>query len=255
MVDNASSDGSTLKTAQKFPKTKIIYLPQNLGFSKAVNIGIKESIGDLIFITNDDFLFSEESLKILVDYLLKFPKIGVISGRVLFKPPKSGVTNSAWKINFFTGRQIPIHPNEPTEADWVSGACMLFKRSLIFKIGYFDEGFSPAYFEDVDFCFRAKNAGFKTIIYPKAIFYHLQEASISKMKYSRYLYLGQKSKIRFILKHANLVQIISFLLCQYLVAIPYRKIKSEYKNPLPEINALTYNLKDLYQILKSRKGV
>lgn len=252
MVDNNSTDGSTEQVSKKFKNVKIIRFKRNLGFSKAINIGIKKSKSEYNFVTNDDLAFEKNSLLSLINYLIKHPEIGVISGKIFFKPPKKGLTNSAWRLNYFTGLQYPIKSTAKiTQVDWVSAA-LLFKKSLINKVGGFDEGFSPAYFEDVDFCRRVKNHNLNVIYYPKAIFYHFQGASISKIPYQTYLYYGFRNKIRFFLKHANPIQIMTFLFSQFLVIMPLRKLISEYKSPMPEIKALVYNLRVLSQIIKNR---
>ena len=133
----------------------------NLGFGAAANIGIKKALekgADKILLLNPD-------VKITTDEIKKIKDGDIVSPVLKFKRDGKWVYDYGGKVNWFIGRtthdeKIAASLSAPrNDISYVSGACMLVKREVFEKIGFFDEKFF-LYFEDVDFCLRAKQAGF-----------------------------------------------------------------------------------------------
>ncbi len=190
VVDNASTDGTAEMVEHEFPQVKLLVNPQNLGYTKANNIGIKHSCGKYILLLNPDTIVHQGALQALIDCAESHPEAGIIGAKLLNSD--GSVQRSARSFpdigaglfrNTFLGRLFPNNPfvrrylladfgyDEVREVDWVSGAAMLVRRDLIERIGGLDERFW-AYCEDVDLCWRAWQAGYKVLFCPNAVITH-----------------------------------------------------------------------------------
>jgi GT2 family glycosyltransferase len=190
VVDNASTDGTAEMVNLEFPRVKLLVNSQNLGYTKANNIGINHSRGKYILLLNPDTIVHQGALQALIDCAESHPEAGIIGAKLL--NPDGSVQRSARSFpdigaglfrNTFLGRLFPNNPfvrrylladfgyDEVREVDWVSGAAMLVRRDLIERIGGLDERFW-AYCEDVDLCWRAWQAGYKVLFCPNAVITH-----------------------------------------------------------------------------------
>lgn len=190
VVDNASTDGTTEMVKREFPQVKLIVNHENLGFTKANNIGIRHSRGKYILLLNPDTVLYRGALRALIDCADSHPGAGIIGAKLL--NPDGSLQHSARSFpdvgaglfrNTLLGRLFPNNPfirryllmdfnyDEVREVDWVSGAAMLIRRDLIERVGCLDERFW-AYCEDVDICWRAWQSGFKVLFCPKAVVVH-----------------------------------------------------------------------------------
>lgn len=253
IIDNNSQDGSPQQISQKFPWVKLIRLKENVGFPKAVNIGIKQSTGAYIFIGNDDLVLSPDSIWQMVKKLEDRPEIGILGGKIFFKDKRRGLASSGNTFNFLLGinKNDNRSPNQEKEPLWVDGCAMMIPRDVIKKVGLLDEGFSLIYFEDADFAIRTKAAGFKVVYDPKIIFYHGQSLSFKKFpSYGKWLQ-WYKSKTRFILKHSPLLFIFTSLTVQ-LLTIFCRNIIYQDGSFRPLLQAFKWNFSQLKDIWKER---
>ncbi len=190
VVDNASTDGTVEMVRREFPQVRLIVNSENLGYTKANNIGIKQSRGKYILLLNPDTIVKADALRALVDCAEAHPDAGIIGAKLL--NPDGSIQPSARSFpdmgaglfrNTFLGRLFPNNPfvrrylmtnfgyDEVREVDWVSGAAMLVRRELFERIGLLDERFW-AYCEDVDLCWRAWQSGFKVLFCPNAVTVH-----------------------------------------------------------------------------------
>lgn len=191
VVDNASTDESPEMVKKEFPQIKLIENRVNLGFAKANNQAMKIAKGQYILLLNSDTKLRENSFKIMLEFMGKNPKIGISSCQLVdekgliqasggFFPTLPRVF--AWM--FFLddlpglGRLIrPFHPHEPDFytgdpwyksehfQDWVTGAFFLIRNKVINEIGFLDEKFFM-YVEEMECCFRAKQAGWQIAYTP-----------------------------------------------------------------------------------------
>ncbi|MDP2728498.1 MAG: glycosyltransferase, partial [Dehalococcoidia bacterium] len=97
--------------------------------------------------------------------------------------------------------------NELRDVDYVTGAAFATRRDVLDAIGAFDEGFHPAYFEDADLCFRARNAGYRVVYVPSAVIVHYESATTVRDSYA-YYQAYHKGRLRFVLKHYSAAQIV-----------------------------------------------
>ena len=252
VVDNASTDGSDLQIKKKYPQVSLIKNAENLGFAKAVNQAVKKAKGELIFVGNDDLLFEKNSLKILSTYLVKNKNIGICGGKIYYKNKPKKVASAGFQMNKWTGNiYISENPGQLKEPDWVQGCAMLIQKKVFKKIGYFDEHFTH-FFEDFDFCLRARKAGFKVVYFPSAKFFHGESVTADKNKPVKY-FNWYKSKIIFLLKNLPLSNILSILTLQILIIAPYRALILRDGRFGPFLKALIWTSRNLKTVVKSRK--
>ena len=211
IVDNASTDNSVELIKKNFPSIKIIQNKKNLGFAGGNNVGIKDALqrgADYALLLNTDTLVKKNILTSLVKHLESDETFGIAAPAIEFKINNESLYDLGGKVNWFTGRtthndvkKIPSW-KEPIKVEFVTGACMLIKKEVFEKIGLLDERFFM-FFEDADFCLRARKAGYSTWVVPEAQIYHKLSASVNKTP-KKYQYL-LKSNLKFINKHLNTI--------------------------------------------------
>lgn len=254
VVDNHSTDGSDKAIMEKFPNTILLKQKTNLGYGPAINIAIKKAVGQFIFIVNNDIILDANCPKLLLDFIKNNSNIGIV-GPKLLPVKKKAQTAQYQKFNYWTGH-VDMRSkiiNKPTEVQWIQGCAMFMPKEICQKIGYFDEGFSKIYFEDIDYCVRTQAKGMRTLIYPKAVCYHLQSFTVDKISLSRKWYYWHKNKIRFVIKHANFLQMITVISFEILASFYWTFIKKQ-PNIKSLIKAIAVNTKNLNQTLSLREN-
>lgn len=204
VVDNASEDGSVEMVKKKFPRVLLIANSNNLGFSCANNRGIQINKGKYVLLLNSDTKVIGKALDLMIEFLDRHPRVDVCGCKLLsgngevhrstqtfptlfrelihanpiLKKLYMGEGSLSHKLLFFflslfkTEWASFIDYGQTTEVDVVTGAALMFRRSLVDKIGLLDEDYFM-YVEDVDFCYRIKKAGGKVYYYPQAHIIHL----------------------------------------------------------------------------------
>jgi len=187
VVDNNSNDGSVSMVREKFPSIKIIENRTNAGFARPNNQAIQQSNSSYILLLNQDTLIlNSKSIETMVDFLRKNKEAGVCGCRHI-KP--DGTAQSSHR-RFPTFKRIFLtflHKflfskkykancktqdfSSKCETDSISGACFLVKREIIDKVGYLDESYY-FYYEETDWCYRIKKAGWKIYWLPEIEIVH-----------------------------------------------------------------------------------
>jgi GT2 family glycosyltransferase len=212
-VDNASTDGSADFVAKNYPQVRLIRNKGNLGFAGGCNVGLKVAQGGILVLLNQDTRVRPNWLRVLSD-ALQDHKIGV-AGCKIFYPDGETIQHAGTWIEWPLG--LPHHYGQgerdtgawdtPRTVEYVTGAAMAFRRDVLEHIGPLDEEFWPAYFEDVDFCFRAREAGYEVWYIPDAVLVHEETTSLTdRLLVSQF---GQRGRLRFLLKHMPPEQFLS----------------------------------------------
>ena len=257
IVDNASNDGSveSLKSAieQKYRRVISFYETQvNGGFSYGNNIGIKESDSEFVLLLNSDTIVRPGAIALLVKTLQDNPEVGIVSPRLVwpndtpqescfrFHRPISDLMRSAATgpiTKLFQRYEVPLSISpEVSFPEWTSFACVLIRRKVFEDIGLLDEEFFM-YFEDVDFCKRAREAGWNIIHNPDAHVVHLRGGSspvksqaVKKKRLPRYFY---ESRSRYFYKHFGrfgLLRANIYWHLGWLVAMVRRLVSNNYQS-------------------------
>jgi GT2 family glycosyltransferase len=183
VVDNGSRVDPTSQIKANYPSAEVVRLQRNLGFAAGCNAGITKAIAagvDYILLLNNDVIVRENLFNGLRDAFAADEKAGIVCP-LIYATDQRTIDFAGANINFALGRfkhvQMQHGKNsEPFGTDFISGACMMLSRAAVDGVGMLDEGLF-AYFEDVDLCLRARNAGFKLLCTPTAIVIHKGSAS------------------------------------------------------------------------------
>jgi len=210
VVDNASTDGSRELIAHSFRSVRLIASAENAGFSRANNIGAKESRGEFLLFLNTDTVVTPGSIGALLDHLGADPSIGA-AGPALLRKDGTVQVSFGNKVNFPAQlwQKLFLNPHYgrllkksagTRSVGWLSAACLLCRRKAFEQVGGFDENFF-IYFEDIDLCFRLRAAGWKLVYLPGTRICHEGGATTAPRRdFSRYQY--RRSQLSFYRKHS-----------------------------------------------------
>ncbi|ETN93149.1 N-acetylglucosaminyl-diphospho-decaprenol L-rhamnosyltransferase [Gammaproteobacteria bacterium MOLA455] len=225
IIDNASGDDSINRInsaimQNNWHKTSVFVSASNKGFSAGNNIGINASTSDYVLLLNSDTLVRAGAVELLVKTLDDSPTVGIASPRLewpdgspqescfRFHRPVNELIRSAATgpiTKLLKCYEVPLRVSpEVSHPEWTSFACVLIRRKVFEDIGLLDEEFFM-YFEDVDFCKRARDAGWNIAHNPAAHVVHLRGGSSTvksqaakKKRLPGYFY---ESRTRYYYKH------------------------------------------------------
>lgn len=189
IVDNNSADDSVEMIKKNFPKVKLIESKENLGFAKGQNLILKKINAPLTLILNPDTDFDENALSKMIEFMER-NTYGIASCKITGNNGKLdsnggdlpfGFALLSWLFNFDLKGLPSFHRSDndflnSDQVGWVGGTFMLVKKEVFEKIGYFNEDYFM-YFEDVELCYKAKQAGFRIGINKDVTIKHFSGAS------------------------------------------------------------------------------
>ena len=170
IIDNGSQDPTKVyleSLKESSAECLLIRNNTNLGFVKAINQGFKISTLPYVCLLNNDTRVTKNWLTNLINTIETAPR-------------NVGIANPT--SNVFGQNQAENRDNSWQEMHSCKGFCMLIKKEVIAKIGFFDEIYSPGYFEEKDFCQKAINAGYMCILAKGAFVFHKDKVSFDKIK-------------------------------------------------------------------------
>lgn len=236
IADNASGDGSVEKieaavAAEQWSDwVSVLPLAHNGGFAYGNNAGIHEALSseappDHVLLLNPDTVVRPDALRALVAFMAAHPEAGIAGS--LIENPDGGTDRSAHRMPAPLGELVgaarlgvlnrllhrhavsPPLRDEAHECDWVSGAAMVIRRQVLEQIGPMDEGYF-LYFEEVDFCCRARTAGWQVWYVPQARVLHLEGAATGiRAAAKRRPAYWYDSRRRFFIKHHGVSGLIA----------------------------------------------
>ena len=181
VLDNASVDGSVEVIRYRFPAVEVIALEQNLGYAGNNNVGIDAAMAqgaDWVFVLNEDTIVADDCIAQMIAAAEKDPQVG-IAGPMVYHFSEPNVIQSAGGKLDEHWNSVHVGQNEdengqyalPRQVDWISGCAILVKREVIEKIGALDVRFFY-YWEETDWCLRARENGWKVLHVPQAHLWH-----------------------------------------------------------------------------------
>jgi GT2 family glycosyltransferase len=217
VVDNASTDGSASAIAAGFPWVTLLANDENIGFTRGNNQGLVVSSGRTVLFLNPDTEVIGEALPTMLDFMAAHPEVGALgpelryadgsiqSSRRCFPTLMTGFFESTplawhWPQNRWARRYRMEGEAERSAGpvDWVVGAALLARREALDQIGGFDEAYFM-YSEELDWCRRAKDAGWEVVFLPSAQIVHHEGKSSEQVAAARHIYF-QTSKVRYFRK-------------------------------------------------------
>jgi hypothetical protein len=193
VVDNASSDGSELFITSKFPSVKTIQNGANIGFAGGYNEGLKHLTEDVFVLLNSDVKVSANWLDPVMHLFKMDSNVGAVQPKILQFDDKtrfeyaggSGGFIDKYGFPFCRGRMFDTVEvdhgqfDDASEVFWATGACMFVRSSVYKQLGGLDADFF-AHMEEIDLCWRMKRAGFKVMVQPASVVYHVGGGTLSR---------------------------------------------------------------------------
>src|SRR5690606_20751009 len=192
VVDNGSTNGSPELLEREYPWVQLIRLPENRGYSGAVNAGIEYALAveaDFVFVLNNDTVVPPDTIGSLVDAFSGDPAIGIVAPKILYydRPDRVfSLGDRSYRLlpmprGFgYTQRDRPDFAGI-MEFDYVPACAMLIRTDLFHHVGFFDVTYFM-YYEDADFCRRARDRGYRVLCQADAVIYHKASLSADKNK-------------------------------------------------------------------------
>lgn len=247
LVDNGSVDDTYDYVRKHYPYVKSLKIGKNRGFAGGMNFGIKHSRGDYIVVMNNDMTFDPNWLAELVKIAESDKNLGIVGSAYTEKDIdfiRLGYVESGNVLLNFKPVDIPKekHKNFPSVIN-VDNTFGLTRRKLLNKIGLFDEKFF-IYWEEVDLCYRAKKAGYKTVTATKSVVFHGGSQTMKKYSYLKTFHY-HKNKIRFIMKNLSLFRKfvnITFIIPQFFWKSILYAGKGQFSNSLAVLKAIFWNV-------------
>ena len=217
VVDNDSRDGTVEMVRSEFPDVRVLANTENVGFSTANNQAIRLGTAPYVLALNPDTRVSEGALDRLIELMEQKPEIGIAGCRLELEDgsfdhaAKRSFPTPVSALGHFTGigrRSGAVGPLaayrapeiEAGPVDAVNGAFMLMRRAALEEVGLFDEGYWM-YMEDLDLCYRFRQAGWVTWYEPSATVVHVKAGTSGKLRSPKLNYAFHYGMLRFYRKH------------------------------------------------------
>lgn len=215
VVDNNSTDGSSQMVEKEFPYVKLIKNQKNLGFSRANNQALKLARGKYVLVLNPDTRLFTDTITKMIKFMGELPQVGIATCRVelpdgrldrdcrrRFPTPWRAFTHFSSLSKIFKGTQLfdsyhmgYLKDNTQHEIDSCAGSFMLIRKKDLDRVGFFDEDFF-FYGEDLDLCWRLRQAGYKIVYTPIAKIIHYKGVASGMKSISKHLTKATKESKR-----------------------------------------------------------
>lgn len=190
VVDNGSTDG-TLEYLREMPGIRLIENGSNLGFVAGNNAGIRATTGDVVLLNNDTEVLQPDWLTRLQQLALSRPEVGMVGCRMVNAGGRLVHAGTYMPTPSFWGQEYPGDQldigqyTRDREVEGVIAACVYIRREVIDRVGLLDEDYF-SYYEDTDYCLKARQAGFRVMCCGSVTIRHLENAStdLNRMDFS-----------------------------------------------------------------------
>lgn len=213
LVDNGSEDDTVAQVSAKFPQVEILSLPRNLGPTGGYNAGFRRALAQgfpLILLLNNDTLLAPDCLGQLVAEAVTASEIGLVMPKIYYadEPERIwcvGGRANPWNLEVIYSGNDQLDKGQWEEAQDIDDApfcAVLLKETLLQTVGLPDEDFF-LYYEDMDFCHRARAAGFRLRLAPSAKLWHVVSASSGGSDSPGERYWMARSSVLYFRKHTR----------------------------------------------------
>jgi GT2 family glycosyltransferase len=234
VVDNGSMDGTLNMIQDQFPQVSLISNNENIGFARANNQAMRQANGEIWILLNPDTVVIHGFAHRILDAFEANPDAGVVAPQLQNEngsiQPSWGIFASPFTEFFFQFLLYKLLPSPlplgntinrlqqksysiSHEIQWASGACLAIRKQVVAKVGLLDENIFM-YGEDMEWCWRVKNCGYKNLFWPDAKIIHLIGRS-SKKDYARWIENYTLGNLNFVIAHSSksLSKITAFWIC------------------------------------------
>lgn len=225
VVDGETQESTAMMMREDFPEVKFFSFPENVGFHRLVRKGLEMSCGDYALLLNSDIVVTSGAVEGLYGFLKEHPDVGMAGPKLLgfnerfqescfrfYKPMTIAYRRTFLGKFGFAKKHIDwflmkdYDHAAPKEVDWLMGSAMMVPMEAVKKVGYMDPCFFM-YMEDVDWCRRFWENGYKVVYYPHVGMYHYHGKGSAKGGFLRSLLFNRltwyhiSSAVRYFLKY------------------------------------------------------
>jgi O-antigen biosynthesis protein len=205
VVDNASTDDSLLELAG-WPSAEVIKSSKNLGYAGGANLGVHTSSAPVVVVMNPDVELDPDFGNGLQNVFTREWRVGAAGAKLRY-PHRNMIQHAGgeviWPVfttrHFGEGEVDRGQYDEPREVDYVTGAAIALRREALDAVEGFDEAFYPAYWEDVDLCWRLRRAGWWVRYQPELTGIHHEGGGASRDE--QYFAIWMRNRLRMAAKH------------------------------------------------------
>jgi len=252
VLDNASSDGTAAAVRAAYPSVHVIETGGNLGYAAGNNVGLswaRDRAADYVLLLNEDTIVDPDFIGHLVAAAEHRPELGFLGPLVYHHSEPhviqsaGGTTTADWRTHHRGQNELDTGQYaQPFEADWVSGCAIFMRMSVVNHIGTLDPEFF-IYSEEVDWCLRARRAGFKGLVVPAARIWHKGV----RRDYSpspRVTYLSARNHLRLLHKHRAGARVLLREMARDFRALASWTIRPRWRDQRAHRNALARAMVD-----------
>ena len=211
VVDNASPGSiATARVRALCPRARIVTLSENRGYAGGLHAGLDVARGEWVLTIGDDATIEPRAVLAMLAAGRSAPDVGSVAAKMLFADRSAGdVVNSAGvdidrlgiAVDRLVGASDTDAPTETTEVFGTSGGAALYRRAMLDAIGGFDISFG-VYLEDADVAWRARMAGWRCLLEPRAVVRHHHSATTRHRSDYKYFHVG-RNRVRMLAKNAT----------------------------------------------------
>jgi GT2 family glycosyltransferase len=221
LVDNASRAPVLDEARRRFPGVHTVANPRNLGYAGGNNVGIRHALAagaEYVLVLNNDARVDPLAIGAMVAVAEREPRIGAVGAKILRADDPRRLWIAWGEVTYRQSLVRVVGGGErdgprfagDREVPWVSGCAILLARRALEAIGSFDEEYF-AYHEEVDWCARARESGFRVVWTSRAVVRHVGQASSGGGSYvSRRQYLTARNMVLFVARHASPLERVKF---------------------------------------------
>lgn len=212
LVDNGSTPPLSAVVAEHFPSVKVLRLESNLGFAGGYNAGLRHALqgeANLFLLLNNDTIVAPNALSHLVTEAVSAADIGLVTAKIYYASDPQRIWTVGNNLNVFLDitdggdKQLDTGQwNDLRDIDFAPFCGIIIKREVLEQVGFIDEDFF-LYYEDMDFCRRARQAGYRIRLQPAAHIWHDVSASSGGQDSPLKRYWIAQSSGRYFRKHGH----------------------------------------------------
>jgi len=222
LINQISTKDSENKIKSEFPEITFIPTEKNIGFASACNLGIRKALegkAEIICLLNNDTIVLPDTFSNLMKGFSFSDDVGIVGPKIMYYDKKDKVWFGGGKLLLNKGAKT-VHldmnklesegNNNVKEVDFITGCALMVKRKVFETVDLLDEKYF-AYFEEVDFCYRVKKAGYKILYVPQSKLYHKVSSTTKKYFSGLINYYKFRNRLYFLKKHLPFEQFLSLL--------------------------------------------
>ncbi|MDZ7587109.1 MAG: glycosyltransferase family 2 protein [Patescibacteria group bacterium] len=219
VVDDASPDDTVAYLAKHFPQVKVVVNQTNQRFAAACNNGVQAAKSDIVVLLNSDVAPKPGFLKPLIKHFSD-PKVFAVSCLEIQPDGISGQNRCQFKRGFLVHSAAPINKAKVAKNCWATGGSSAFNRRKYLALGGMDSLYQPAYWEDIDLSWRARQQGFTILFEPQSqVFHHHETTNLSVFGQKKMETMAFRNQLLFVWKNIRGQQLL-----EHFLWLPYHLV-------------------------------